>query len=93
MVKMLLLTKYIDNATCLKVRCNGLFTLPDSDTDSNSDSDCKPNGNIVQCRTIHTAWSEIQIPTLTANYIGSESGSELESGSINVNTPELYLNQ
>ena len=30
---------------------NGLFTLPDSD--SNSDSDSKPNGYIVLCRSFH----------------------------------------
>ena len=30
---------------------DGLFTLPDTDSDTNSDSDCKHNGYIVLCRT------------------------------------------
>ena len=51
---------------------HGLFTLPDSDTDS----DCKPNGYIVLTRTFHTAQSQIQIPTPT--------GMESECGSVNV---------
>ena len=46
----------------------GLFTLPDWDTHSNSNSDCKPNGYILLRRTFHTAQSQIQIPILTANY-------------------------
>ena len=36
---------------------NGWFTFPDPDPDSYSDSDCKPNGCIVLCRTFHTAES------------------------------------
>ena len=38
------------------------------DTDSESDSDCKPNGYIVLGRTFHTTQSQIQTPILTANY-------------------------
>ena len=33
--------------------CYDLFTLPDSDTDSDSDLDCKP---YVLCCTFHTAF-------------------------------------
>ena len=33
-----------------------------------SDSDCKPNGYIVICRTFHTARSQIQIAIPTAKY-------------------------
>ena len=54
--------------------CNGLFTLPDSD------SNCKPHGYIVLCRTFHSAWNQISVRL--------ESGSESESGSIdNINKP------
>ena len=42
----------------------GLFTLPDSDSDSNSNF-C---GYIALCKSFHTARSQIQIPILTANY-------------------------
>ena len=45
---------------------NGLFTLPDPDSDSNSD--CKPNGYIERCRTFHTARNRTQIPIPTAQY-------------------------
>ena len=41
-----------------------LFTLPDPD----SNSDLKPNGYIVICRTFHPVRSRIQIPTPTAKY-------------------------
>ena len=47
---------------------NDLFTLPDLDSDSYSDSDAKPNGYIALCRSVHTAQSQIQIPILPANY-------------------------
>ena len=49
---------------CVVITSNGLFTLPDSE----SDSDSKPNGYIALCRSFQTAWSRIQIPILTANY-------------------------
>ena len=45
-----------------------LFTLLDLDTDSYSDLDCKPNGYIVLCIAVHTAWSRIPFQILTANY-------------------------
>ena len=67
---------------------NGLFTSPDSDTDSNSDSDCKPNGYVVPCRTFSTAQSDSDSnPNYQTVGMGSESGSVLESGSVNVNKP------
>ena len=43
---------------------NGLFTLLDSD----SDSDSKPNVYTALCRSLHIAQSQIQIPILTVNY-------------------------
>ena len=43
-----------------------VFTLPDLDSDSNSDS--KPNGYFVICKTFHIAWSRIQIPIPTTKY-------------------------
>ena len=46
------------------VHSNGLFTLPDSDSGSESDSDSKPSGYIALCRSFHTLWSQIQIPIL-----------------------------
>ena len=43
------------NALCfmsLQVKCYGIFTLSDSD------SDFKPNGYIAPCRSFHAAWSD-----------------------------------
>ena len=57
---------------------DGLFTLPDSDTVSNSDS--KPNGYIVLCRTFHTAQSQIQISIQLPT----------TGGSVNVNMPLIF---
>ena len=47
---------------------NGLYTFPDSDINSDSDLDCKPNGYIALGKMFHTAQSCIQIPILTASY-------------------------
>ena len=46
----------------------GLFTLPDLDSDSDSDLDSKPNGYIILCKSFHTARSQIRNLILTANY-------------------------
>ena len=43
---------------------NGVITLPDLD----SDSDSKPSGYIALRRSFHAAHNQIQIPILTANY-------------------------
>ena len=59
------------------IQRNGSFTLPNSDTDSDSSSDCKPNGYIVLCRTFHTTQCQIQIPILIAN---CRNGIEVENG-------------
>ena len=56
----------------------GLFTLPNSDSDSN----WHLNGYIVLCRTFHIAWSQIQIPIPTTGM-----GLESKSGSVNVKKP------
>ena len=47
------------------IDCNG---LPDSDLDSDSNSDCEPSDHIILCRTFHTAHSRIQILILKAQY-------------------------
>ena len=49
-----------------------------------SDSDCKPNGHTVLCRTFHTAQTKIQIPIPG---MGLELGSESVSAFVNVNNP------
>ena len=49
--------------------CNGSFTLPGSDSDSDSDCHSKPNGYIAVCRSFHTAQNQIQFPILIVNYI------------------------
>ena len=46
--------KWTSDETGLTNVNNSLFTLLASDNDSNSDSDCKPNGYIIICRTFHT---------------------------------------
>ena len=54
-----------------------------SDSDTDSDSDCKPNGYIVLCRTFHTGFRfQSQLPTTE---MGSEVESQLKSRSVNVN--------
>ena len=76
---------------CLNL-CYDLFILADSDADSYSDSDCKPNGYIVLDRTFHTAQSQIEIQSkLSTIGMGPESGLESESASVNVsvNVPGL----
>ena len=50
------------------IHTNGLFTLPDLDSVSDSSSDSKPDGYITLYRTFHIAQSKIQIPILTTNY-------------------------
>ena len=63
-----------------KLECNGSFTLADSDAGTDSDSDSKPNGYIVLCRTFHITWT--RIPT-SYFCVGQES----KSVSGNVNEP------
>ena len=52
----------------LKTEFSMVTRFPDSDTDSEFHSDCKLNDHIVLCRPFHTAWSQIQISIITANY-------------------------
>ena len=61
----------------LLVGCNGLFTLPDSDSDSNSDY--KPSRYIVTSNTVHTVWGQIQISIQSAKYI---NGIGIEIGNV-----------
>ena len=44
------------------------FTLLDSDTDSDSNLDCKSNVHNVLCKTFYTALSQNQIPSPSVNY-------------------------
>ena len=66
----------------------GSFTLTETDWGMDSDSDSKPDGYIVLCRTFHIAqtWTSIPTPYFC---IGQESESEsvLESISDNINEP------
>ena len=64
--------------------CHGSSTLPDSDMDTNSDSDSKPNSYIVLCRTFHIAWTRSRIPT---HYFCTGQESESESVPESVNEP------
>ena len=66
----------------------GSFALPNSDRDTDSDWDPKPNGCIVLCTTFHIAWTGTWIPT-PYFCVGQESESESipESVSGSVNEP------
>ena len=44
---------------CIQLLSYGLFTLMETDSDTDSDFDSKPDGYIVLCRNFHTAWSQI----------------------------------
>ena len=74
---------------CIKIiDTSGLFTL--KVPDSNSNSDCKPNGYIVDLiyRIFRVAYSQIQIPIPIADYRnGIGIGLESKSASVNVNKP------
>ena len=49
--------------------------MPDSDTDSDSNLDCKLKGYIVLFRTLHITWRQCQIPIPTTEYrIGTGIG-------------------
>ena len=67
---------------------NGSFTLTETDSGTDSDSDSKPNGYIVLCKTFHIAQTLTWIPT-RYSYIGQESESESVPESVpdNVNEP------
>ena len=59
-------------ATIGHKRLYGLFTLPDSNTDSDSDLDCKPKFVMatlyyVEIFTLYSQ-NQIQIPVVTPNY-------------------------
>ena len=72
----------------LRIAFNGSFTLTDRDSGTESDSDSKPDGYIVLCRTFHIAQTRTRIPTPYFS-IGQESESEpvAESISGHVNEP------
>ena len=59
--------------------------LLDFDSDSDLDSDSKPNGYIALYRSFHTA--QIQIPILTANYRNGIKIRVHEPGFCDVNEP------
>ena len=64
----------------------GSFTLTETDSGTDSDSDSKPGGYIVLCRTFHIAQTWTLIPT---PYFCT--GQESESVSGNVNEPSETL--
>ena len=70
----------------------GLFTLPDPDSDTDSDLGCRTKWttSIVICRTVHTAgvWFKISLWLLITGTV-LKSGSESESAPVNVTKP-LY---
>ena len=76
MVKVTLRTHWVPDP----FGCYGLFTLPDSD----SNSDSKPNGYADSCVTLNRVRFRIQ-SQLPTTRIGSESESVPESVSRNVN--------
>ena len=66
----------------------GSFTLTETDSGTDLDSDSKPNGYIVQCRTFNIVQTRTQIPTpYFCTGQESESKSVPESVSDNVNEP------
>ena len=62
--------------------------MPHADPDSDSNSDCKPKGYIVLCRTFHTAQSQIQNSSQLEG-----TGIELELGSVGVIKPQYLKGQ
>ena len=58
-----------------RVLTSGSFTLTEMDSGTDSDSDSKPNGYILLCRTFHIAqaWTRIPTPHFCT---GQESESE-----------------
>ena len=72
------------NTVSRKPHSNGSFTLTETDSGTHSDSDCKPNGYIVLCRTSsHCTNSDSYFYFC----VGQESKSVPESISGNVNEP------
>ena len=71
----------------VSIQYNCPFTLPNSDTDTNSDSDSKPNGYIALCRTFHIAQNQTLIPTPYL-CLGQESEFEAVPQSISGNVIE-----
>ena len=71
---------------------NGSYTLTETHSGTDSDSDSKLDGYIELCRTFHIAQTLTWIPT-PCFCVGLESGSESvpESVSDNVNEPLSYL--
>ena len=45
------------------IRRYGSFTLTETDSNTDLDSDSKPNGYIVLYRTFHIVWTRTEIPT------------------------------
>ena len=75
-----------DKDQIVDVFFNGSFTLTETDSRRDSDSDSKLDDYIVLCRTFHIAQTCTQIPT---PYFCVGQASESESVSGNVNEPLL----
>ena len=71
---------------CQYVGSNGSFTLTETDSGTDSDSDFKPDGYIVLCRTFHIAQTHTWIST-PYFCTGQESKSESVPVSGNINEP------
>ena len=81
-------TKHQTPTTAGRAWRYGIFTLMETDWDTNSDLDSKPDGYIVLCRKFHIAQTRTRIPTLYfCTGQESESDSVPESVSGNVNEP------
>ena len=74
-----MLIKNFQSTTDYELDGYGSFTLTETDSDTKSDSDSKPNGYIVLCKTFHIAQTRICF------------GQQSESVSGNVNEP-LHCN-
>ena len=57
-MRVLVVTELFSIKGASKELTHGLFTLPDSDLDSHSDLDSKPNDYIALCRSFHAAESD-----------------------------------
>ena len=66
---------------------NGSLTMMEINLGTDSDSDSKPDGYIVLCRTFHTHYTNLDSDLYSYFCIKQESESVPESVSSNVNEP------
>ena len=72
---------YVSFISFKNTSLNGLRTLPDTDSGTDSDSDSKPDGYIVLCKTCSHAQTRTRIPT-PYYCVEQESESIPKSGNV-----------